>query len=269
MWDFEHDPTPEIAGNFEVSYTVPSICAQSLREGTADIGIIPVIATAAIPDLAILPDVAIAARNAVRSILLISEMPIEEIRTVAVDTSSRTSVALTQILLTAFYGGRRKLLDMAPSLPSMLTACDAALLIGDSALTARTQGCHVYDLAELWRKHTGKAFVFAVWAVRKSALAEMKPGLDLAGIFRRSRDHGVEPGSIEQLARKWSHRLGLAEADVTSYLSENMHYQLDAECLEGLRLFFDYAKKLSLIPKVPKLKFLESHSRVGTAHHRR
>ncbi len=267
MWDFEHQPTPEITANFEISYTVPSSCAQSLREGTADIGIIPVITTAAIPDLVILPEIAIAARHAVRSILLVTEMPLQEVRTVAVDSSSRTSVALAQILLTAFYGGHRKLLEMPPSLPFMLTACDAALLIGDAALTARTQGCQVYDLAQLWRQHTGKAFVFAVWAVRRAALEEMQPGLDLSGIFRRSRDHGLEPASMAHIAREWSHRLGLPEADITSYLRQNVHYQLDAECMEGLHLFFDYAKQFGLIPKVPKLKFMESPKRPGHPPH--
>ena len=150
-----------------------------------------------------------------------------------------------------------------------LTACDAALLIGDAALTARTQGCHVYDLAELWRKHTGKAFVFAVWAVRRDALEQMKPGLDLPGIFSRSRDHGLEDASVQQLAQQWSHRLGLTEPDIANYLRQNIHYHLDAECMEGLHLFFEYAKKFGLIPKVPKLEFLGSKSRAPVpAHHR-
>ena len=106
MWDFEHDPTPELVQNFRVDYTVPSLCAAQLQEGTADIGIVPVITTATIPGLVIVPDVSISAKGAVRSILLVSKVPIEDVRTVAADTSSRTSVALTQVLFTKFFGGQ-------------------------------------------------------------------------------------------------------------------------------------------------------------------
>ena len=151
MWDFEHDPTPELVQNFHIDYTVPALCAQSLREGTGDIGIIPVITTATIPGLVVLPDVAIASLNKVWSILLVTRKPLEEIRTVAVDTSSRTSVGLTQVLLTKFFGGHRELTPMAPVLKPMLELCDAALLIGDAALMADTSGLRAYDLAEVWR----------------------------------------------------------------------------------------------------------------------
>ena len=120
MWNFEHQPTPEITGNFEISYTVPSQCAQALHEGAADIGIVPVITYLTIPDLVIVPRVTIAARGAVRSILLISKVPIEQISTVAVDSSSRTSVGLTQVLLTKFFGGKRPLVSMQPDLKPML-----------------------------------------------------------------------------------------------------------------------------------------------------
>jgi chorismate dehydratase len=142
MWDFEHEPSREIRENFQIEYTVPSLCAKALREGTADIGIIPVITMATIPDLVALPDVAIAALNKVWSIQLVSKKPIEEIRTVAVDTSSRTSVGLTQVLLTKFFGGHRDLTPMAPVLGPMLDRCDAGLLIGDPAMMVKTDGLY-------------------------------------------------------------------------------------------------------------------------------
>jgi chorismate dehydratase len=255
MWDFEHEPSQELRENFEVEYTLPSQCAQELRLGAADIGIIPVITTAQIPGLVVLPDVAIAALNKVRSILLVSKKPIEEIRTVAVDTSSRTSVGLTQVLLTQFFGGHRELTPMAPELGPMLAGCDAGLLIGDPALVANATGLHAYDLAELWRAKTGLPFVFAVWTVRKAALAEMRPGLDLGGIFRRSRDHGLRPESVAAIAREWSRRLQLSEADVSSYLQENIHYNLDAECRKGLSLYFKLAAECGVIERVPELEF--------------
>jgi chorismate dehydratase len=257
MWDFEHDPSPELIQNFHIEYTLPALCAQSLREGTADIGIIPVITTATIPSLVVLPDVAIAALNQVRSILLVTSKPIEEVRTVAVDTSSRTSVGLTQVLLTKFFGGHRNFTPMPPVLKPMLELCDAALLIGDAALMADTSGLRVYDLAEVWRQKTGLPFVFAVWAVRKAALAEMQPGLDLRGIFRRSRDHGLTSPNVELIARQWSERMGMPEADILAYFRDNIHYQLDAECRKGLALYFQLAAECGVIPQAPALEFLE------------
>jgi chorismate dehydratase len=255
MWDFEHEPSREIGENFEVGYTVPSHCAQALREGTADIGIIPVITTATIPGLVVLPDVAIAARNQVRSILLVSRKPMAEIRTVAVDTSSRTSVGLTQVLLTKFFGGHRELTPMAPLLGPMLDACDAGLLIGDPAMMAKTDGLYAYDLAEVWRAKTGLPFVFAVWAVRRAALAEMRAGLDLGGIFRRSRDHGLRPESVAAIAKEWAPRMGLSEAGISSYLLENIHYRLDAECRRGLARYFELAVECGVIEHAPELEF--------------
>ena len=256
MWDFEHNPSQEIQENFEIEYMVPSLCAQALREGKADLGIIPVITTATIPGLVVLPDVAIAALNKVRSIQLVSKRPIDEIRTVAVDTSSRTSVGLTQVLLTKFFGGKRELTPMAPVLGPMLEACDAGLLIGDPAMVVKTDGLYAYDLAEVWRCKTGLPFVFAVWAVRKAALAEMKAGLDLRGIFRHSRDHGLQDESVKTIAGEWAAKMGLGEAEIVSYFRENIHYTLDAECRKGLALYFKLAAECGVIEQAPELEFL-------------
>ena len=257
MWDFEHEPSREIRENFVVDYTLPALCAEALRAGEADIGIIPVITTAEIADLVVLPDVAIAARNRVRSILLASRRPLEEIRTVAVDTSSRTSVGLTEVLLTKFYGGRRELRPMAPVLDTMLAECDAALLIGDPAMMAKTDGLYAYDLGELWRTQTGLPFVFAVWTARKQALAEMRDGLELGGIFRQSRDHGLRLENVQAIAREWAPRMGLDEAEIVGYLQENIHYTLDDECRKGLALYFELAAECGVIGQVPKLEFYE------------
>jgi chorismate dehydratase len=263
MWDFEHEPSQEIRENFAIEYTVPSSCAQALSEGTADIGIIPVIKTAQIPGLVVLPDIAIASLNQVRSIQLVSKKPIEEIRTVAVDTSSRTSAGLTQVLLTKFFGGHRELTPMAPELGAMLERCDAGLLIGDPALMVDTGGLHAYDLAEVWRAKTGLPFVFAVWTVRKAALAEMRAGVELAGIFRRSRDHGLLPENLDAIGREWSPRMGLSQCEIISYLRENIHYTLDAECRKGLALYFQLAAECGVIERVPELEFLEEGHAAG------
>lgn len=260
MWDFEH-PAPgdhRLQDQFEINYTVPSQCAAELSAGTADIGIIPSITYATIPGLAILPDVAIAAKNAVRSILLVLNKPIEQVRTVALDTSSRTSVVLTQILFAKYFPGpsAREYVAMDPDLGEMLGSCDAALLIGDSALQVDRSRYSSLDLAEEWRRFTGKPFVFAFWAVRMAALTGGGRGYELSEIFSRSRDHGLEPQNLEVIAREWAPRLNLTPADVKGYLGDNIHYTLDPENTEGLELFYRYAAELGLIPEAPALRLL-------------
>jgi chorismate dehydratase len=253
MWDFAHNA---VGPDFDVHYTIPSKCAEELREGSADIGIIPVFTYALIPNLIIIPDIAIATKGVVRSILLISKVPVEQIKTVALDTSSRTSVALTKILFAKFWGGERSYTAHAPNVKEMLAKCDAGLVIGDPALSAKTEGYYVYDLATEWKKFTGKAFVFAVWAVRMAALTRDAPSVDIVETFQRSRDHGLESSHIEELAREWAPKIGISEQDVRSYLTENIHYHLDDENLEGLALFFRYAEELRLIEQAPDLRFL-------------
>jgi chorismate dehydratase len=254
MWDFEH---ASAGRDFDISYTLPSACAQALAQGIADIGIIPAAAYAQIPGLLVLPEVAIASRRAVRSILLVSKVPIEKIRTVALDTSSMTSVALTKILFEKWLGGGRTFTAMAPNLDQMLAEHDAGLLIGDPALKVDRMHYHTLDLAEEWIRFTGKPFVFAFWVVRGAALAEADPSLDLAGIFRDSRDHGLAPASLNQIGHEWAPRLGLSEAEVRSYLTENIHYQLDAGCLEGLQMFYRYGAEIGALPAAPELHFVE------------
>lgn len=255
MWDFEHG---EAGRDFDISYTLPSNCARSLAEGTADIGIIPAAAYTEIPDLLVLPEVAIASRRAVRSILLVSKVPVEQIRTVALDTSSMTSVALTKVLFAKWLGGGRTFTAMAPDIERMLAQYDAGLLIGDPALIVDRARYHTLDLAEEWIRHTGKPFVFAFWAVRKDALQHAVPALDLPAVFQNSRDHGLESANLNVIAREWASRLAISEAEVRAYLTENIHYQLDAGCLEGLRLFYRYAAEIGALPSAPELQFVDS-----------
>jgi chorismate dehydratase len=199
----------------------------------------------------------------VRSILLVSKVPIEKVRSVALDTSSLTSVALTKILFEKWRGGSRTFIPMAPDIDQMLAVCDAGLVIGDPALKIDRSQYLTLDLAEEWIRYTGKPFVFAFWAVRSEALREADPSLDLATIFRDSRDHGLTPSSLDEISREWALRLGLTEADVCSYLTENIHYQLDAGCLEGLQLFYRYAAEIGALPAAPELCFVEATKAVA------
>ena len=145
MWDFEHGST---GAAFDIAYTLPSHCALELERGAADIGIIPAAAYATIPSLSILPGVAIASKKAVRSILLVSHKPLDAINTVALDSSSLTSVALTRVLFGKYWGGGRQFSSLPPDIDTMLATHDAALLIGDPALTVDRSGYNTWDLAE-------------------------------------------------------------------------------------------------------------------------
>ncbi len=251
MWDFEHG---QAGADFDISYTIPSACAESLRAGTADIGIIPAAAYTTVPDLVIIPDVAIAARQAVRSILLVSNAPIDQARTVALDTSSMTSVALAKIIFARWLGGSREYKAMAPDLDAMLNACDAALLIGDPALQVDRRRYRTLDLAEEWVARTGKSFVFAFWAIRKQALSG-RNGSAIADVFKTSRDHGLSPRNLEVIVQEWAPRLGLEADAVRTYLLQNIHYYLDAPCLDGLELYYQLGTQVGALPSAPALRF--------------
>jgi len=260
MWDFEHG---DAGKDFEISYTVPSLCAAALQEGSADIGIIPAAAYATISDLSILPGVAIASRRAVRSILLVSKVALSEISSVALDSSSLTSVALVKILFQQLWKTKPAFSTEAPDLEKMLSRNDAALLIGDPALRVDRSRFRTYDLAEEWIKFTGKPFVFAFWAVRYASLANLTTNLDLAAVFQRSRNHGLLPVNREKIVKAWAPKLGIRESAVRNYLTHNIHYELDSACLEGLQLFYRYADECKIFPRSPKLHFLETSQRVA------
>jgi chorismate dehydratase len=254
MWDFEHG---DAGREFETSYTLPSRCAADLRGGLADIGIIPAAAYASIPDLAVIPGVAIASRQAVRSILLVSKLPLDRIKTVALDNSSMTSVALIKVLFAKWWGGEKIYATAAPDVETMLSQHDAALVIGDPALKIDRSRFQILDLAEEWIRLTGQPFVFAFWAVRKAALYDAPPEIDLTAIFQNSRDHGLAPDNLHRISKIWASRLGLAQSDVESYLTHNIHYELDPDCLNGLRLFYRYAAEYGALPAAPGLRFLD------------
>lgn len=256
MWDFEHGETAtRLSEHFKIGYTVPSRCAEELKTGLADVGIIPAAAYTSIPGLVVIPEIAIASKNAVRSILLISKVPLEKIRSVATDDSSRTSAALVEIFLRKFVGTNPGFRRQKAVLQEMLQWHDAALLIGDPALQANTEGYYVYDLAEQWRRWTGRPFVFAFWAVRKASIAGLDHQLDINRIFQQSRENGLK--NLDAIVTEWSGRLGLPAGMVRDYLAQNIDYCLDAENLEGLQLFYRYAAEYKILPKAPELQFLE------------
>ena len=226
-----------------------------LRAGTADIGIIPAATYATIPDLVIVRDVAIATRGPVASIYLASKVPLDQIKTIAADTSSRSSVALLKVLMAKKWQVEPELVPAEPKIDKMLKSADAVLLIGDPALVLGKKppaGVQLYDLGEEWVSWTGKPFVFAFWAVRKAA----NPDAHVARDFQLSRDHGLEPQNVARIASEWRPRIGLSEDEIAQYFTRNIEYKLKPDCLDGLRLFYRYAEEIGSLPKAPELEFI-------------
>ncbi len=256
MWDFEHPPLADsLARRYSIQYMMPSECAARLAAGTADIGLIPIAALTTVAGLRILPGCTIASKDCVRSLLLVrrANQPLDKIRTVAADTASRTTIAYARVLFTKWGNAAAEFVPMAANLDAMLQRADAAIVIGDPALMAleeranrseRSDEALVYhDLAHEWRTLTGLPFVSAVWAA-----AAQGNSLDesIAADFIRSRDHGL--AHIEVLAEEWSRKMALSEQTIRTYLSENIHYVLDEECIEGMKGFFRMAAEAGVLP---------------------
>jgi chorismate dehydratase len=267
MWDFEHEPEKSrLAERYEIRYSVPSRCAEDLFTGFADIGLVPAAAFAIDPSMLIIPGCAIASKGRIRSIILVTrEGGPEEVRTVAMDTSSLTSAAYTEILFRKYWNAEAEFTPAAPNLNVMLQTADAALLIGDPALLAledsqarfeRTgENLQYLDLGHEWLWRTGVPWVSAFWAIRGAALDDVSILREtLVADFVTSRNHGL--GHIDELVDEWAGRIALPKSLIHTYLSENIHYILDEACLEGLRTFYAYAAELRVLPAAPELRIL-------------
>jgi predicted solute-binding protein len=224
-------------GLFDLSFAIPAECADRLADGRADIGIVPSVELNR-QKLDIIPGTGIACSGPVRSILLISKVPFEEITTLATDASSRTSVALSRIVLAKKYGVEPQLFSQRPHLGSMLEHCDAALIIGDAALVLDPADLpfHVLDLGTEWTGMTGLPMVFAVWAAR----AEV-PVQDPAP-FMASLRFGM--AHIEDIVRQEHPKLGISEALAREYLTRNIVFELGDREYKGLATFLQYASEL-------------------------
>ena len=255
MWDFEHPPLADgLAKRYLIDRMTPAECAERLADGRADIGLIPIASLATIPGLRILPGCTIASKGRVRSLLLVHRagQSLAELRSVAADTASRTTLAYARILFHKWGNPDVPFLPQPASLDTMLDRADAAIVIGDPALMAleersnrfeRTGEELVYrDLAEEWRTLTGLAFISAVWAAAPGNLVDES----VAGDLIRSRDHGL--ANMESLVAEWAVRLPIPEQTIRNYLTTNIHYVLDAECVKGMQEFFRLAAECGVLP---------------------
>jgi len=263
---FTHGP---LRGKYELSFTVPSQCAEALRSRAVDVAIIPAIEYQRIPDLVILPNLSIASNKSVRSLLLISKKPIQEVTRIALDRSSRSTQALTRILCEKLWRIKPEFFESAPDLAAMLQQADAALLIGDPALRlaiACAPGDHldaagdsvspaslaglggsgsvyIYDIVEKWRAMTNLPAVLAVWAARREAVTSQ-----LVRDFHDSLAFGLQ--HVDTIASEAAAAMKLPAGDLRRYLLENIDYHLDQENLQGLTRYYQLAAELGLIPRV-------------------
>jgi chorismate dehydratase len=265
MWDFEHPPLAgELAQRYTLHYTQPSLCADELLAGRADLGLIPIASLT--PELAIVPGCTIASLNEVRSIQLIIKSPhtLNTIKTIAADTASRSSLAYAEILFRKFLNTSPSFLPAAADPIAMLQQADAAILIGDPALLAlesceaieATVGpCQWFDLASEWHTRTNLPWVAAVWAVRPEALGHLTvSAAQLIEDLETSRNHGLL--NIENLVEQWTPRIALPPATIRHYLSSNIHYVLNTDCVRAVELFRQYAAETGVLPPLPHLRFL-------------
>ena len=222
--------SPECDADAEVIYAVPSRLAAMLRAGELDVCNCSIFETLRLPGLCVIPNISIASDGEVKSVRLFCKIPVSELQTVALDTSSLTSSALTQIALAEIYSIAPHYRDAAPNLESMLTECDAGLIIGDLKLFDLHAGTTVYDLGELWSSLTRLPFVYAAW---QAPIEKATP--EVAAMLGTAKQWGA--ARLDELAHKWALRMDLPPQRCLDYFLHAMQYDLANRHLDGLRLF--------------------------------
>ncbi len=265
-------------GNVEIILdNAPARSAELLTQDRVDAALVPVIVSQYIPEVRIIPDVCVGARERVQSVALITRgAELSDVRSVALDVSSRTSVILTKIIFREFLGFEPEWRDAAPDIDAMLDSADCALLIGDPALSISDFGSGIsdfdranaendpyatdskseiripkseirkFDLAELWKKYTGLGFVFAMWMTRRQECP-----ID----FTAARDEGVQ--HISEIASNYEPEIGLSRDQMIEYLSNSISYSVDDSMQAGMKLYFEIAAKCRLIDSVQPIRYLE------------
>lgn len=246
---FGLDRSPRV----DLRFDIPSECSRLLHARAIDVGLIPSIEYLRGPQpYAIVPGLAIASRGAVASVALFTTRPMAEVRSIALDTSSRTSVALVRVLCERLFKIRPVLETRGPNLEGMLADCDAALIIGDNALVldlaAVAPTVEKIDLGAAWTDMTGLPFVYAFWAGWPGAATP-----EDVRVLQQARDAGVDRS--EDIARDYFRGDAARQAIAARYLRDNIKYSLGREELEGLETFYRYAAELGLVSYEGTLNF--------------
>lgn len=243
----------EQAGGYVCESLPPAVIADRLAAGTLDVGLVPSVELARIPGLTVLPGLAIAATHEVRSVLLVSKVPIAEIASVALDENSRTSAALVRMILQDRYGLVPTFRQARANLEQMLAEADAALIIGDPALTVPRERYVVLDLAGEWLEMTGLPFVFAVWAARNEVATA-----ELVVPFAESLATGL--GELEAIIAETVAETGLSPAVLRDYFTRNLRYRMGPAEQAGLAEFLRRAASHGLTSEPAALRFARAAS---------
>src|SRR5262245_885420 len=242
----------EASTEFALRFDVPSKCAELLHEGAIDLGLIPSIEynhPITRTEYAIVPDLAIASNGSVASVAIYSRRPMRDVRSIALDTSSRTSVALVRVLCKRDFKIAPRLEHRGPDLGEMLEVCDAALIIGDNALvTDGDDGIEKIDLGEVWMRTTGLPFVYAFWAGRQGSLSPHD-----VDALQEARVRGLQ--CTDEIAREYFATAPERQAMGARYLRDNIKYSLGAQERAGLELFYQYAAEAGVISRAEPLRF--------------
>jgi len=250
IWSFIHGSQRDAVELF--TDTAPARCAEMLAGDEVDIALVPVIEYQRIPDIAIIPDVCVGSRSAVRSVVLVTRRNnLKKVERVALDDSSRTSAALVKIIFREFLGFEPLWQTSHPDLKSMLMQADAALIIGDPAMKIPRDQFRVFDLATLWREFTGFGFVFAMWMARQESVEKIGR-VD----FAAARDEGL--AHLDEISAEYKPQLGLSDDEIKSYLTENIAFRMDEGMEKGLKLYFELAVKHKLIEADRPVEFIVS-----------
>ena len=238
---------------FDCRYDVPAKCAAMLHDKSVDLSLIPSIEYFGHPDYRIVPDIGVMSTGPVASVALFTDRPATALRSVAVDVSSRTAVALLRVLCAQWFDIEPTFVTLRPDLPAMLKRCDAALLIGDAALYQEheTNGLDKIDLGYEWTAMTGLPFVWSFWAGRTGCIDK-----NHINALRTARDAGVQ--QLDQIAEQYaSSEEEDALAIAKEYLHDNVSYTLDDQARTGMKKFFSAAADLQIVPSGGKLRYFE------------
>jgi len=235
---------------WQVRYDLPSVCARLLFDGEVDLGLVPSIEFLRAADYRFVPGVGIGSKGRVASVALYTRRPVQDIRHIALDTSSRTSVALIKVLCEHRFRIRPEYVPHGPDLASMVRDYDAGLLIGDPALDADPDrlGVVKIDLGEEWTAMTGLPFIYAAWTGREGAI---EPAV--VTWLQEAQARGA--AAFDAIAQEYGRGDAAITARALAYLRDNIRYGLGTDEVAGLQLFLDYAADLSLGPHRRRLAF--------------
>jgi len=241
---------PELAPEHELIFDLPSRLADELAAGRLDVALIPSVEYFQNSDYTIVSDACIACRGPVRSVKLLSRVPLADISTLALDEGSRTSAVLGRVLLKQQFGVEPQLLPFPIDAPPQSIHADALLMIGDRAMR-RPEGEFVVecDLGDAWRRWTGLPFVFAMWVARKGTEGREQGAIytEVENALARARNSGVK--NVASIAAAEHARAGLSYDDCLKYLKDQLHFFLGPQERAGLELFREYAAHLKLAPR--------------------